>query len=136
MIEWNDGSIRPAVDGMYLRKFRFSPPNETHWARFERGWWYAADSDYETAKAETMFSPVQYSPMWAGCGETDWIDGYIKPVRDGVYKRLTIGGDGVWAKFEKGVWYMACSDYETARTEWMPSLYQDLFPWKGIHHAI
>lgn len=132
--QWFDGKLKPKVDGVYKRRFRHSL-EFAHWARFKKGLWYRADHSYEVAKSEVELSPVQDSAQWAGCTETDWIPGKIKPVRDGVYKRQAWLGNTVYAKFKNGKWYMASDRYEDAENCNIPSNQQFVYPWwKGIHH--
>jgi predicted nucleic acid-binding Zn-ribbon protein len=68
---------------------------------------------------------------------TDWIDGTVVPVRDGVYERdinLLQGHDDFqFARYESGVWYMSAPTVDEAAEAICYSDFQAgaEFTWRG-----
>lgn len=67
---------------------------------------------------------------------TPWLNGYWKPVRDGVYKRnhQTVSGTlalPYWSRFFGGLWRVACHTKEEAATETAIAVNQ-YRPWRGL----
>lgn len=62
---------------------------------------------------------------------TDWFDGSVVPVRDGVYQRLLVGGKIVYSKFENGHWRAYDGTIHLAEKQAIRSNWQQL-PWRGI----
>jgi hypothetical protein len=62
---------------------------------------------------------------------TDWFDGSVVPVRDGVYERLLLGGKIVYSKFKNGHWRAYDGTIHLAEKQAIRSNWQQL-PWRGI----
>ena len=64
---------------------------------------------------------------------TQWFDGSVKPVRDGVYQRRTFSGDVLYWQFKDGFWRWggAVSAYSVVLNEPVRSNRQNL-PWRGL----
>jgi hypothetical protein len=74
-------------------------------------------------------TPIKQEPQL-----TDWISGDLKPVRPGVYQRLYDKVDkDFYCKFEDGVWYMPCTEIDSAAFETEVAVMQNL-PWRGLSY--
>ncbi len=69
-------------------------------------------------------------PLPADMKLTDWIDGSIKPEREGVYERDFLHGV-FFCRFHDGIWRHRSVSVEGASRSNLPSPKQVL-PWRGL----
>lgn len=62
---------------------------------------------------------------------TPWIPGTVKPVRAGLYQRLTHSNLVVWSKWDGAKWMRCMFTQPNADTQVIESLQQDI-PWRGV----
>lgn len=71
--------------------------------------------------------------------KTDWFLGTVMPARDGLYELRGVDGNGgLWARFERGIWYVWSRHESDARAARGESLNQGasrcvpLYRWRGL----